>query len=83
MKKIVITGPESTGKSTITELLAKHYQTIWVKEYAREYLEKLNKPYTFDDVLQMAKIQLEKENEAESKKPNTLFLDTDLTVFKV
>jgi NadR type nicotinamide-nucleotide adenylyltransferase len=83
IRKIVITGPESTGKSTLTKLLANHYQTTWVKEYAREYLEKLGKPYTFDDVLHMAKIQLEKEKEAALKKPNTLFLDTDLTVFKV
>lgn len=82
-KKIVITGPESTGKSTLTRLLANHYQTTWVKEYAREYLEKLDKPYTLDDVLQMAKIQLKKEKEAHQKKPDILFLDTDLTVFKV
>jgi nicotinamide riboside kinase len=81
MKKIVITGPESTGKSTLTELLAKHYQCSWVKEYAREYLEKLSKPYSLDDVIKMAKIQLEKE--VEQKNIDPLFLDTDLTVFKV
>lgn len=80
-KKIVITGPESTGKSTLTELLAKHYHTYWVKEYAREYLENLSSPYTLDDVMKMAKIQLEKEVEQKDNYP--LFLDTDLTVFKV
>ncbi len=83
MKKIVLTGPESTGKSTLTNLLAQHYNTTWVKEYAREYLEKLGKPYEFDDVLKMAQLQLKKENEADSSKSKHLFLDTDLTVFKV
>lgn len=83
MKTIVLTGPESTGKSTLTQLLAEHYNSIWVKEYAREYIEQLNKPYEFDDVLKMAQIQLEQENKAESTKSSYLFLDTDLTVFKV
>ena len=79
--RFVITGPESTGKSTLTELLAKHYHSSWVKEYAREYLENLNKPYTLEDVIKMAKIQLEEEVEQKHNYP--LFLDTDLTVFKV
>lgn len=79
--RFVITGPESTGKSTLTELLAEHYHTSWVKEYAREYLENLNAQYTFDDVIKMARFQLEKEVEQKDNYP--LFLDTDLTVFKV
>ncbi|MGB5321759.1 AAA family ATPase, partial [Lutimonas sp.] len=37
--KIVLFGPESTGKTTMSELLAKHYNTVWVAEYAREYLQ--------------------------------------------
>ena len=83
MIKIVITGPESTGKSTLAASLAKHYNVAWVKEYAREYLEKLNRPYELNDVLEMAKIQFEKEQEAEKIRSKHLFLDTDLTVFKV
>lgn len=83
MNKIVLTGPESTGKSTLTKLLANYYNTNWVKEYAREYLEQLNQPYEFEDVLKMAKIQLQKENEIKLKASKHLFLDTDLTVFKV
>ena len=35
--KVVLFGPESTGKTTMSELLAKHYNTVWVAEYAREY----------------------------------------------
>ena len=47
IKKIVIIGPESTGKSSLCAALAKHYETIWAKEYAREYLEKNGKDYAF------------------------------------
>jgi NadR type nicotinamide-nucleotide adenylyltransferase len=78
----VITGPESTGKSTLTKMLAQEYNTSWVKEYAREYLEQLSSDYTFEDVIEMAKIQLQEEQEAILQN-ELLFLDTDLTVFYV
>ena len=81
--KFVITGPEATGKSTLTKLLAEKYHSTWVKEYAREYLEKLNRPYQLEDVLLMAKEQLKQEQKAELIALKYLFLDTDLTVFKV
>jgi nicotinamide riboside kinase len=38
IQKIVVLGPESTGKSTLCAALAAHYQTIWTPEYARAYL---------------------------------------------
>lgn len=63
LKKIVIIGPESTGKSTLCELLAKHYQTKWVAEYAREYLLTNGKNYSYDDLLTIAKGQLAMEDE--------------------
>jgi len=53
IKKIAIVGPESTGKSTITQLLAKHYQTLWVSEYARYYCAGLTEPCTLQDELNM------------------------------
>jgi nicotinamide riboside kinase len=37
IKKIAVVGPESTGKSTMSAYLAKHYDTIWVPEFARGY----------------------------------------------
>ncbi len=40
-KKIVVIGPESTGKSTLCEQLAAHYKTKWVPEYAREYIDRI------------------------------------------
>lgn len=66
-KRIVITGPESSGKSTLTKLLAKEYKTSFVQEYAREYLEKIDRPYELEDVLIMAKEQLKQEEEALEK----------------
>ncbi|MEP6948963.1 MAG: ATP-binding protein, partial [Ginsengibacter sp.] len=60
-KKFVVIGPESTGKSTLCSQLAKHYHTIWVREYAREYLEKNGMDYTYDDLLTIAKGQIDLE----------------------
>lgn len=62
MKKIVIIGPESTGKSTLCEQLAAHYNTLWCPEYAREYLLKHGTNYGFDDLLTIAKGQLNLED---------------------
>ena len=61
VKKIVVIGPESTGKSTLCEQLAAHYNTIWVKEYAREYLLKNGTDYSFENLLDIAKGQVEGE----------------------
>ena len=61
MKKIVIIGPESTGKSTLCGQLADHYNTLWCPEYAREYLLKHGMDYTYDDLLTIAKGQVELE----------------------
>ena len=82
-KKIVVIGPESTGKSTLCEQLAMHYKTNWVKEYAREYLLKNGTEYNFDDLLTIAKGQLENEDAMVNEKPLTLFIDTDMYVMKV
>ena len=83
-KKIVVTGPESTGKSTLCEQLATNYKTLWVPEYAREYLMKLGRPYTYEDLLTIAKGQLEQEDRiiASSNAP-LVFIDTDMYVMKV
>jgi NadR type nicotinamide-nucleotide adenylyltransferase len=78
LKKIVILGPESTGKSTLCQQLANHYQTLWCPEFAREYLLKWGTNYSFDDLAKIAKGQIDLEEncelqilnfELESKKP--------------
>lgn len=63
LKKVVVLGPESTGKSTLCELLAQHYNTQWCPEFAREYLLTHGMDYTFDDLLFIAKGQLAMEEE--------------------
>jgi NadR type nicotinamide-nucleotide adenylyltransferase len=72
LKKIVIIGAESTGKSTLCELLAQHYKTEWCPEFAREYLLTNGTNYTFDDLEIIAKGQLALEAEYE-RKVNTLW----------
>ena len=64
IKKFVAIGPESTGKSTLCSQLAEHYHTLWVPEYAREYLEKNGMGYSYEDLLTIAKRQVELEEEA-------------------
>lgn len=79
-KKIVITGPESSGKTTLAELLSKEYHSLFIQEYARKYLEQLNRSYELNDVLIMAKEQLRLEQNSAAK---LTILDTDLTVFAI
>jgi len=61
MKKIVIIGPESTGKSTLCSELATHFNTVWCPEYAREYLLKHGTDYSFEDLATIAQGQLKLE----------------------
>jgi len=65
LKKIVAIGPESTGKSSLCEKLAEHYNTLWCPEYAREYLTIHGMNYTYEDLLTIAKGQIELENKYE------------------
>ena len=81
--KIVIIGPESTGKTDLAQSLAEHYNTIWIPEYAREYIENLNRPYEYSDIEIIAKKQVQQEKEYIVKAKNILFLDTDLIITKV
>ena len=82
MTKIAIVGPESTGKSTLASQLAHHYRTGWVPEYAREYIDQLNRPYREEDLLIIARRQVEME-EAYSQKFPLLFCDTTLLVIRI
>ena len=95
LKKIVVIGPESTGKSTLCEQLAQHYETMWCPEFAREYLLRNGTDYEFDDLLTIAKGQLALEDEytttlernslpmQEAGGHLPLFIDTDMYVMKV
>ena len=97
LKKIVVIGPESTGKSTLCEGLAAHFHTDWVPEYAREYLLAHGMDYRYEDLLTIARGQVALEEEAIGRAPSVfpaggsrsdggmdlLFIDTDLYVMKV
>ena len=81
--KIAIVGPESTGKSTMAAYLAKHYHTVWVPEYAREYCEKLTAPPTWQDEINMFKGQLALENELLPQANKLLICDTTFITVKI
>ncbi|MEN8248741.1 MAG: ATP-binding protein [Bacteroidota bacterium] len=81
--KIVVTGPESTGKTTLSKALAEHLNTSLVPEFAREYLNKTDGKYEKEDLLEIAKGQIKIENEAASDTPELLICDTSLEVIRV
>jgi NadR type nicotinamide-nucleotide adenylyltransferase len=92
IKKIVVIGPESTGKSTLCEQLAQVFQTTWCPEFAREYLMKHGMDYSFVDLLTIAKGQKRQEDaclgemvqlQRTNKEEHLLFIDTDQWVMKV
>lgn len=84
MIKIALIGPESTGKTELCQLLAEHYECEWVPELARDYVIQKNYRYNFNDVAEIARLQIEKEQEFDNKEGNEpVFFDTDLIITKV
>lgn len=93
IKKIVAIGPESTGKSMLCKQLAKHFNTIYCPEYAREYLNENGVQYNYNDLLKIAQGQLaiedycEEEIKSKNSSLNTyhslLLVDTNMYVMKV
>ncbi len=91
LKKIVVIGPESTGKTVLCEQLARYYNTIWCPEYARQYLLKNGTQYQYEDLLTIAKGQLALEDahikqadeQMSGHRSSLLFIDTDMYVMKV
>ncbi|TGE10118.1 AAA family ATPase [Hymenobacter fodinae] len=87
MLRISLTGPESTGKTTLSQQLAEHYHTAWAPEYARQYLEERGPEYTLADLEDIARGQLRAEEDAVARAQQlgrqVVFLDTDLLVIKI
>jgi NadR type nicotinamide-nucleotide adenylyltransferase len=81
--KIAVVGPESTGKSTMSAYLAKHYNTVWVPEFARGYCEALTEPCTWQDEINMFYGQLALEAEYLPKANNLLICDTTFITVKI
>lgn len=74
---ICITGPESTGKSTLSKLLANRFSVECASEYARDYLSD-NQDYKYDDLLKMARGQQALIHQVAARSKSLFFSDTDL-----
>ncbi len=83
VRRVAIVGPECTGKTDLARFLASHYQTQWVPEFARAYLEKLDRPYIKEDLTTIAEAQIESENTIARQASRFLFCDTNLVVIKI
>jgi NadR type nicotinamide-nucleotide adenylyltransferase len=81
--RIAIVGPESTGKTTLAEGLARYYDTLFVPEYARDYIGKLNRPYTIEDIVEISKGQIALEDKIAKSARRFLICDTNLMVTKI
>ena len=82
MLKIIVTGPESSGKTTLCKALSKYYNLPFTKEFAREYLTDLGKNYLQEDLLKIATGQLENEQIIINNQQISLH-DTDLITLKI
>ncbi|MAX06303.1 MAG: ATPase [Flavobacteriales bacterium] len=76
MLKVIITGPESSGKTTLCKSLSNHFKIPFSKEYARKYLEKIERKYNKEDLIKIAEAQLKSEQKLK-------ILDTDLITIKI
>ncbi len=81
--KIVISGPESTGKSTLAQQLSVALDCPQVKEYARDFLNVLDRPYVYDDLLAITEGQVNLEEQALAAQPRWIVCDTDVLTIKI
>ena len=83
LRRVAVVGPESTGKSQLCRRLAAYYQTQCVPEFARFYLDRLDRPYEQDDLKLIAEGQLQWEDNKAKQSDDYLFCDTNLIVIKI
>ena len=81
--RIVITGPESSGKSLLAARLARHFSTLWTTEVAREYLTEHGPDYGPKDLLLMAQLQAQQSQELAESSLDLVFDDTDLLTYRI
>lgn len=82
--KIGVIGAESTGKTWLCSRLAKHFNTVWVPEYAREYFNHSDiYNYSINDLIIIARKQIELEKEHLARANKLLFCDTTLITLKI
>jgi NadR type nicotinamide-nucleotide adenylyltransferase len=83
MLKIVLTGPESTGKSTLANQLANHFEASIAPEFARYFINNLDRDYVEADLFEIAKGQLDNEQHQSLLTNEILICDTDLLTIKI
>jgi NadR type nicotinamide-nucleotide adenylyltransferase len=83
IKRIALIGAESTGKTTLCRSLAMRYNTLWVPEYAREFVSGNNRETSLEDIVAIAHKQLEHENEFAALANKLVFVDTEFILAKV
>jgi len=83
LKRVAIVGPESTGKTWLAKKLANHYNTKMVSEFAREYFNNKEYQYSPDELVDIAKGQLENEEVVAMLSNGILFCDTESIVMKI
>ena len=81
MRRIIIIGPESSGKTTLCKQLSEHFNTFFIREYARDYINNLDRDYNKKDLLEIAKGQLKLEKNNKNEK--LIFCDTDIITIKI
>jgi NadR type nicotinamide-nucleotide adenylyltransferase len=81
MKRVLVTGPDSTGKSDLVSRLARRFGGVAVEEYARAYVEQLGRPYTYEDVEHIARRQMKQYKQ--DYDAEWVFFDTWLIITKV
>lgn len=83
VKRIVVTGPESTGKTNIASFLAEKFNSVWVPEYARYYIENLKAKYDYSDLETIARKQVEDYHHYSKSSDGLVIFDTWLIITKV
>lgn len=80
---LILTGPESTGKTTLAKRLSAHFNLPWVPEYARFYIDQLNRPYEQEDLQKIAQGQLNLFQEVAAQQHSLIICDTDILTIKI
>ena len=83
MFRIVISGPESSGKTDLSVYLTGLLSIPYVPEYAREYVNKLGRPFRFEDVEHIARIQWDQFLEYSKGDNPVMIMDTFLVITKI
>ena len=81
--RIVLTGPESAGKTQLAAQLAREFKTLWTPEIAREYLTEYGPDYGPEDVVKMAQLQAERAEELAASCPEVVVEDTDVLTHRI